>query len=167
MQFKLTQMDMYDPRETINEKGILLYYKTYAKWIREDTTWKQRAASMSSITIYNPDFILIARGMELPKDGVLFDEMESLSFFKEAKELYLSSLHIKDIPESFAQLKKLEKLELAFTCDANMKHVVEVLSKLPSLKELTITASTLTTEDRKKFKKTMERRGIHFFGVLD
>jgi|GEM_PF-6939878 len=161
-------VNTYVKHDTIIEgKGIFLHYKSYSKWIKEDTTWKQKAATMSSITINNPEGIMITRGVELPLNGVLFEEMESLSVFKEAKELYLWSLHIKDIPESFTDLTKLEKLELAFTCDANMKHVVEVLSKLPSLKELSVAASTLKTKDRKKFKQAMEKRGIHFFGVLD
>lgn len=158
---------MQNQQDTITDKGIFLSYEKYLDWVATDPLWKQKAKSMTSVWIYNPNGVLILRGGELPPDGMMFEQTDKLSAFKNVKELYLSSLHVNDLPDSFIQLQKLEKLELAFTVDANIKHIIKVLSQLKSLKKLNIDASTLTTKHRKAFIKEMEKKGVHFNGAFN
>jgi Leucine-rich repeat (LRR) protein len=153
---------MNPPEGIIDHRGLLLTYESYLRWINTDQTWKQRARTMPIVHIYDSGSILILKGQELPFDAVLFKEMGTLSEFKNVKELYLGSLYITDVPDSFAQLQELERLVIAFTANAKLKHAIAVLSQLRSLKRMDIDASTLTNAKRKSFMRSMEEKGVFF-----
>jgi hypothetical protein len=157
---------MTNRQDTINGNGISVAYERYLDWANTDARWKEKAATMTYVEIYNPDGILIASGEKLPLNGILFQQMEDISFFTEVKQLYIVNLHVEDISHSFLKLQKLERMEIAFTSYANIKHCIKVLGQLHSLKKIRIDSSTLRTKDRKAFITAMEKKGIHVITIF-
>lgn len=67
-----------------------------------------------------------------------------LSALPRLKELDLSDCDISDLPDSFANLQRLERLDLSQNSLQNLNHIVSVLAKLPRLTHLNLGACDLS-----------------------
>jgi Leucine-rich repeat (LRR) protein len=107
-----------------------------------------------------------AANMDLPIGGIYFDYVSQLSQFKNLKELRLIDLFIKELPENFAELDKLETLELCFSGTADIKKNLNVLKRLKSLKYLDLNGSRLSSKQRIMIRKKLSEKGVKVDDVV-
>jgi len=160
-----SNMDLQSDTNKIN--GLRLTYDEYQKWIDTDTKWDIKAKDITSLTILNPEGVMILRGQEYVINGLTFERLETLKEFINLKELYLVNLFVDDIPESFDQLQNLERLEISFSLNADLEHAIHVISKIKSLKRINVEYSTITLERDEQFTKAMKELGIKVDSMFD